>query len=419
MVYEREAQANPRSTILFRILGVLGLVAVGLGIYYTPWFLDGRGTFHNTTDVADLNGDGQLDVILVNVRNESEMVAFHQITLWTNRGGGRFTPNVFETPPFLYLSAASADVDRDGDADMTLLRSDLLELFLNQGGAQGGETGEFKPHNPIRPSGDTGTPGSVVLGDLNNDGEVDGFVAGCCGMSWQDQSGKEVYLPPISWVWINEWDPRGWLVRHTLDLKELEGLPVREAALGDLDGDGNLDVFAAVLAPKPGRASRPADLVLLNDGSGNLRVSGQRLGETDSTSVALGDLDGDGDLDALVGTQDGWVVWTNLGGMQGGQAGEFAASGQERAGSPSSAVFLSDFDGDGDLDALVAGVRQAVIWWNDGHGAFTRSDQRFSYSQRHGLAIEDFNSDGHPDIFAAAYSQDYKIWFNRGDGTFR
>jgi hypothetical protein len=289
---------------------------------------------------------------------------------------------------------------------------------LNQGGAQGGRTGEFKVNNPIRPSGGTGTPGSVVLADLNNDGQLDGFVAGCCGMTWSRGSGEQVYTSSISWVWINEWNPSGWLERHTLSLKELDDLPIRGAALGDLDGDGSKDVFAVVQVPKPGRNTSAADLVLLNDGSGNLTDSGQRLGETDSTSIALGDLDVDGDLDALVGTQLGALVWINQSGAQGGLAGEFAPSGQEVSAGPANAVFLVDFDGDGDLDALIAGSRQAAIWWNDGLGKFTLSDQRFHYSNRHGIAIEDFDVDGRPDIFAAEYSRDYRLWFNQGDGTF-
>jgi len=194
---------------------------------------------------------------------------------------------------------------------------------------------------------------------------------------------------------------------------------MRAAALGDLDGDGDLDLFAAVIAPRQGRNRDPADRVLINDGSGNLTDSGQRLGKTDSTAVALGDLDGDGDLDALVGTGRWALVWINQGGAQGGQNGTFALSGLEISGSQTRAVLLSDLDGDGDLDALIAGRRQAAVWWNDGQAAFTRSSQRFRYSNQHGLAIGDFNGDGRPDVFAAAYSRDYRLWLNQGDGTFQ
>ena len=73
----------------------------------------------------------------------------------------------------------------------------------------------------------------------------------------------------------------------------------------------------------------------------------------------------------------------------------------------------------GSVDALIAGRRQAAIWWNDEQAAFVWSDRRFRYSKQHGLAIGDFNGDGQPDIFAAAYSEDCRVWLNQGDGTFR
>ena len=54
-----------------------------------------------------------------------------------------------------------------------------------------------------------------------------------------------------------------------------------------------------------------------------------------------------------------------------------------------------------------------------GHGTLERSDQHLRYSNRHGLAVGDFNGDGYPDIFAGAYAEDYTVWFNQGNGTFQ
>jgi hypothetical protein len=195
---------------------------------------------------------------------------------------------------------------------------------------------------------------------------------------------------------------------------------MRAAALGDLDGDGDLDVFAAVLAPRLGGGSGHPDLVLLNDGQANFTDSGQRLGDRSSTAVALGDLDGDGDLDALIGSSLDSLIWINQGGAQGGTAGQFELSEGVLASGETTHVFLDDLDGDGDLDALIAGTRQARIWWNDGQGYFSRDRRQiFRFSPRYGLAVGDFNGDGRPDIFVGAYNDAYSLWLNRGDGTFR
>jgi hypothetical protein len=341
------------------------------------------------------------------------------ITFWTNQGGGRFTPERIDLGPFLYLSAASGDVDGDGDDDFAILSVPNLVLYLNQGGAQGGEKGDYKIGQSITPQMQHHTPGSVELGDLNGDGNLDAFVAGCCTMSLLKADGSiSGYSPALSWVWLNQGAQGGRLASQAVSHAALGDLRIRDAALGDLDGDGDLDIFAAVLGPQLGERTGHPDRIFLNDGSGTFTDSGERLGSADSSSVALGDLDGDGDLDALVGTQQGTQAWSNQGGVQGGQAGQFSP-GQEFKGEGTAAVFLADLNGDGSLDALHAGVNRATIWWNDGQGDFTRSYQRFRYSERYALAVGDFNGDGHPDIFAAAYESDYRVWYNDGEGRFK
>ena len=89
--------------------------------------------------------------------------------------------------------------------------------------------------------------------------------------------------------------------------------------------------------------------------------SGQALGSSDSYSVALGDLDGDGDLDAMVANFNSPnTVWTNDG------SGSFTDSGQALGNSNSSSVALGDLDGDGDLDAMVGNDynQPNTVWTN-------------------------------------------------------
>ena len=90
--------------------------------------------------------------------------------------------------------------------------------------------------------------------------------------------------------------------------------------------------------------------------------SGQSLGDSFSISVTLGDLDGDGDLDAMVANTSGQpnTVWTNDGN------GTFTNSGQALGNSKSKSVALGDLDGDGDLDAMVGNFDQPnTVWVND------------------------------------------------------
>ena len=404
-------------SIVFWLILIFVLLVLGGGAGYL-WLVltDNIGTFHAAADVADLDGDGDLDVLLHNVRQESEFTAFSVATLWFNEGEGHFVARRVEQDAYGGgWASAAGDVDLDGDNDIVLFMGYQLRLLLNQGGHQDGQPGEFRFQQSIAGPERNGQYGSVLLGDLNNDGHLDGIVVGCCGRLFTVDPNK--HAPNVSGIWLNA-GPAQSLGGQMSPLASLEGLAVPDAVLGDLDGDGDLDLFAAVTAPSEGQNRNPADRVLFNDGDGNFIDSTQRLGDSESTAVSLGDLDGDGDLDALVGHSSGALVWINQGGVQSGQAGTFVTALPRVDSGPVQALFLADFDGDGDLDALLGERRWATIWWNDGLALFTKSRQRFFYTKRHGLAVGDFNGDGRIDIFAAAYENNYRVWFNQGEGTF-
>ena len=110
--------------------------------------------------------------------------------------------------------------------------------------------------------------------------------------------------------------------------------------MGDVDGDGDLDAFLA------NRAT--TNQVWVNDGSGIFNDSGQDLGNYESVGVSLADLDADGDLDAFVANlNQPNRVWLNDG------SGAFVDSGQTLGSHGSLGLSLGDLDGDGDLDAFV------------------------------------------------------------------
>lgn len=205
------------------------------------------------------------------------------------------------------------------------------------------------------------------------------------------------YLSPGN-VWWN--DGTGALeIGQTVGVETGHGI-----ALGDLDGDGDLDAFII--------HNGDVDQVWLNDGAGNLTDSGQQLGQPEeaTTMVSLGDVDGDGDLDALtVHYQRPIKLWLNDG------QGVFEA---RAAGPGSNAVRISlgDVDGDGDLDALISFVEQPDrIWLNDGRGNFTESDQAMSGVSGWGrAALGDLDGDGDLDAFVSNSVDGDAIWFNDG-----
>lgn len=234
---------------------------------------------------------------------------------------------------------------------------------------------------------------SVALGDLNDDGSLDAAVA--------NLSGKDI-------VWMN--DGKGFF---TSTEQGIGGLDFNfSVVLEDVDADGSLD--AAI-------TGNYGTKIWLNDGSGTLTNSGQTLGDSTARSVAFGDLDGDGDRDAMIAnaspisTMSFNTVWTNDG------SGLFTNSGQELGSSNSWSVALGDLDGDGHLDAWVANRANQpnAVWMNDGTGTFEKSEQELGNNQSWSVALGDLDGDDDLDAFIANRSgQSNTVWINDGSAHF-
>src|SRR5215510_11730286 len=167
------------------------------------------------------------------------------------------------------------------------------------------------------------------------------------------------------------------------------------ASLGDLDGDGDLDIVLA-----KGRHWPLLDLVLLNDGQGHFDQRHNLSDRADRTyTAALADLDGDGDLDIVVGNDapDEKLIYFNDG------KGHFTLAGTfGDARWPTRNVTVLDLNGDRRPDIVVANRTEDqpggnYICLNDGRGHFP-SCRAFSTESATTIACQDINGDGFPDL---------------------
>lgn len=179
-------------------------------------------------------------------------------------------------------------------------------------------------------------------------------------------------------------------------------------ALGDLDNDGDLDALTVGWAGKT--------QVWVNDGNGYFTDTGSQIGKNDYLhEVDLADLDGDGDLDAFVGSFYGDRVWFND-----GQA-NFTDSGQSLGTYQTEGVSLGDIDGDGDMDALTGNIYKLNndLWLNNGSGVFT-FHQAIGNQQTHGAILTDMDHDGDLDAVMAHVGRNNnasKIWYNNNNNN--
>lgn len=180
-----------------------------------------------------------------------------------------------------------------------------------------------------------------------------------------------------------------------------------DGAAGDVDGDGDLDLV-------DGNSS--GDIIWLNDGSGVFTNSGQSLGNTWANGLGLADLDGDGDLDILTSRGFGTVgpaqLYLNNG------SGVYSGPTNLPASGSGNSLSLGDLDGDGDIDAVTAGSPH-FIWINGGSANFT-TGQTLTGANNSGVALGDFDGDGDLDIFLSqsGSSNGEAVWFNNGNATF-
>lgn len=287
-------------------------------------------------------------------------------------------------------SVAWVDVDADGDLDLfTLDYAAYNHLYINEAGVF---TELTQAPNELL---DATVSKGVDFGDVDNDGDVDAFVANGNGRA--------------NGVLLNQGFAQGGTLGRFLQDPAIGGDVLTDSGhsytgrLGDLDGDGNLDLIVA-------NRYEP-NLHYLGDGLGNFsEVVGSPVSDDadGSRDVALGDLDNDGDLDVVIvnsthADNDAFVN-DGLGGLDPLDPSDPLVSD----GGTSYGVTLADLDADGLPEVLVSN-RHAVnfLYRNvtaNSALAFERVlDGVFSSAvgDSYSMAVGDLDDDGDADIVVA------------------
>ena len=272
------------------------------------------GSGPQSVAVGDFNGDGKPDLAVVNSYSNN-------VSILLGNGDGTFQIHVDYPTGAQPGSVAIGDFNGDGKLDLAVVNSysNNVSVLLGNG------NGTFQPAVSYGTGSGTG-PAFVAVGDFNHDGKLDLAVAN------SNSSNVSVLLG------------NGDGTFQTAVNYDVGGAPT-SIAVGDFNHDGKLDLAVAV--PVPGPSTYVS--VLLGNGDGTFQTAVNYNAPYAPDAVAVGDFNGDGNLDLVVGNRS-----SNISVFLGNGDGTFRTAVNYSAGYNPSSVAVGDFNNDGTLDLAVA-----------------------------------------------------------------
>ena len=329
------------------------------------------------TDVllVDVNQDGNLDMVL------ARQAGGDRLLLGT--GDGHYYDASANLPFSAEESNAvgAVDIDRDGDIDLVFARKQGVRLLINNGSGI---------YTTQAWAGDTlDEAQGIAFGDFNTDTLPDVLVG-------RDSRPDTVLLSGAG--------------THTAQSLPITPGSTLDARVADVNGDNKLDLLLVRIGMH--------DVLLLGDGAGGFQDASDRLPDDPafiSFSADMGDIDGDGDIDILiaVGGATGLNrLWRN----DGGQFVDVTASQWPTLLYGTAKVLFVDLDDDGDLDVLeVNFFGPDRLYRNDGAGNFQPWASLPESSDLRGVAaaVGDVDHDGDTDIALAVFFDRPRLFLAR------
>ncbi|PXY71069.1 MAG: hypothetical protein CXX83_00855 [Methanobacteriota archaeon] len=342
---------------------------------------DGTNSYSYSIDLGDMDNDGDLDLAIGNGNGEDSSV-------WRNNGASF---SMEWTSPasrnFFAEDIIWFDVDNDGYLDI-IIGDDGGRNYAYAGNYAG--SGSLSTTNHLWRSNSADDTYDLTIGDINGDG-------------WDD-------LISVNYgynrVYYSISTPSGYILEQQESWSSTEYDFSVCGAVGDINGDGYLDLFVA--------NNYEYAKVYLNTGTGlETTASWSSQSTVDAQGCSMGDVDGDGDLDVVISTETtGNKLFLNYNGVLNRNPDWTTPESDDTL-----SIFLSDIDGDNDLDWVEGnyGLTKNRIRMNV-NGSFTKTIWQSSDSlDTWDLAIADIDGDGDLDMAVANLHQINQIFTSHID----